>query len=472
MTDQTATNRRHPGSTGPSVQELLDRETRPVPAFLRTAPGTDLGTDGVDVQRYLSQEFHDLEMKHVWRKVWQMACREEEIPEVGDHILYEIGDDSIIVVRSAVDEIRGYYNVCLHRGRRLRVTDGYVPEFRCPFHGFTWALDGSLKDVPARWDFPQIDDDTFSLPQVKVDTWGGFVFVNMDLDAPPLLSQLDGIADHFASRPLEARYKSAHVAKLIRANWKVLLEAFIESFHVIATHPQLLQSNGDENTEYDVWPDKPHVSRSISPAGVASPHLGVVPEQAVLDNYLINRRYYMAQAAGRDLATDEDIELEDGATARSTIADLLREQLTPVVGAQAAADATDSELLDAIQYFVFPNFFPWIAAGSSLVYRFRPYGNDPDMSIAEVILLTPVAAGAERPEPAPVHWIGIDDDWTVATELGRLAGVLNQDSGNVPFVQQGLKTLARQRPQVTLARYQEVRIRHFHRTIDDYISRG
>ena len=472
MTEQITPPRVHRGYSAPTVQELLDTETRPVPDFLRDDSDVDLGTDGVDVQRYLSQEFHDLEMEHVWRKVWQMACREEEIPEVGDHILYEIGDDSIIVVRCAPDEIRGFYNVCLHRGRRLRVQDGYVPEFRCPFHAFTWNLDGTLKDVPARWDFPQIEDDKFSLPHVKVDTWGGFVFINMDLDAAPLATQLDGIQDHFDGRPLEERYKVAHVAKLIRANWKVLQEAFIESFHVIGTHPQLLQSNGDENTQYDVWPDKPHVSRSISPAGVPSPHLGDIADQDVLDNYLVNRRYYAAKAANRDLAVQEDIEAEDGRSARQTIANLLRQQLAPVVGDAAAEASTDSELLDAIQYFVFPNFFPWLQTGSSLVYRFRPYKNDPDMSIAEIIFLSPFPPGTERPAPAPVHWLDIDDDWTKATELGRLAGVLNQDSGNVPIVQQGLKTLARQRSQTTLARYQEVRIRHFHETIDAYIAKG
>ena len=70
------------------------------------------------------------------------------------------------------------------------------------------------------------------------------------------------------------------------------------------------------------------------------------------------------------------------------------------------------------------------------------------------------------------HWLDIDDDWTVATELGRLAGVLNQDSGNVPYVQEGLKSMAHVRSQITLSQYQEVRIRHFHETLDAYIAKG
>ena len=84
----------------------------------------------------------------------------------------------------------------------------------------------------------QIEPEKFCLPDVKVGFWGGFVFINLDPDAGPLEDQLDGIAEHFVTHPLEDRYKSAHVAKLVRANWKAVHEAFIESYHLLATHPQ------------------------------------------------------------------------------------------------------------------------------------------------------------------------------------------------------------------------------------------
>lgn len=92
----------------------------------------------------------------MWKRVWQMACREEDIPEVGDTLVYEICDISLLVVRTSESEIKTYYNACLHRGRQLREFDGNAQELRCPFHGFCWNLDGSLKQVPCEWDFPTL----------------------------------------------------------------------------------------------------------------------------------------------------------------------------------------------------------------------------------------------------------------------------------------------------------------------------
>ena len=94
------------------------------------------------VRRYTTQAFHDLEMRKLWPKVWQMACREEEIPEVGDYVVYDIGSYSIIVVRTQ-QGISAHHNVCRHRGRRLCDSEtGHAASFICPFHGFSWNLDG------------------------------------------------------------------------------------------------------------------------------------------------------------------------------------------------------------------------------------------------------------------------------------------------------------------------------------------
>jgi hypothetical protein len=295
------------------------------------------------------------------------------------------------------------------------------------------------------------------------------VFINPDPDAGPLEDYLEGIGEHFATAPTENRYTSAHVAKVLPANWKVSLEAFLESFHVVATHPQLLESNGDENAEYSVWPDKRHINRMIAPSGVASPHVGEVADQTVLDNYVLNRRYYGETARGRDLEANNDSSLTPGQTAREHIAGLLREQLRPLVGEERAEESTTSELLDGIQYFVFPNFVPWVATGTCLNYRFRPNGADPHSSIMEIYLLTPLAPGQEKPAPAPTLWLTEDQDWSDAPQLGRLGPVANQDSANIRQMQKGLRSMHRT-PQLSFSRYQEVRIRHFHQTLDEYIA--
>ena len=91
--------------------------------------------------------------------MWQFACREEHIPRVGDHTVYEIAGRSYVIMRSAADTIKAFPNACLHRGRQLKQYDGNCSEIRCPFHGFAWNLDGTLKDVPAHWDLPHVTAD-------------------------------------------------------------------------------------------------------------------------------------------------------------------------------------------------------------------------------------------------------------------------------------------------------------------------
>src|SRR5690349_18477289 len=115
-------------SPGPSVQNYLDSDSRPVPDVLRYDVNDPLGSEDVSVDRYVSRAWHDQEVEKVWRRAWQFACRLDQIPEVGDHILYEIAGDSLIVMRAGPDDIRAHFNACLHRGRKLRGQGGSVSE--------------------------------------------------------------------------------------------------------------------------------------------------------------------------------------------------------------------------------------------------------------------------------------------------------------------------------------------------------
>ncbi|KAA9164368.1 aromatic ring-hydroxylating dioxygenase subunit alpha [Amycolatopsis acidicola] len=456
------------GRAQPSYMEILAGDGEPIPDYLRPS-WEDLGDDDIPVDRYLSKEFHDLEVEYVWRKVWQMACREEEIPEPGDHIVYEIANDSFIVVRTRSGEIKALQNACLHRGRILRSRDGRVPEFRCPFHGFTWSLEGQLKDIPCGWDFEHLENRSFSLPEAKVATWGGFVFINMDPDAEPLEDFLAPLPDHFKNAGYESRYKSVHVAQVVSCNWKVGLEAFIEAFHIPQTHPQTAPSSGDFSSQYDLFGD--NVNRLITPRGVASGALGKLEEQEIYENYLEGRAFYeeVLGVASRDLSNDASEELPDGITARGKIIETIKTEIGPLLGMDLS-QRPSYEVMDAIQYFAFPNFFPWDQSVTNIIYRFRPYRDDPDSCITEIMFLTPVPEGKPRPKPVPVHWLERDGDWLKAPELGNLAAIVNQDRVNIPEVQRGLKALSRTKSGVTLATYQESRIRHFHRTLMAYIN--
>jgi len=444
-----AVGQRAARSTGIGYQELISRDVVAPPRTLTLQNRFVAPLTSVPVSRYTTQAFFDLEMQLLWPKVWQMACREEEIAEVGDFTTYEIGNHSIIVVRTQ-QGIRAHHNVCRHRGRRLCDADGHVASFICPFHGFSWNIDGTLRSVTSEWDFPHIDKKNFDLNAVRCETWGGWVFINMDLNAAPLTEYLGDLPEHFAVWAPEQRFIEAHVAKVMSCNWKVCQEAFMEAFHVINTHPQILVGIGDENSQYDAWGN---FSRAITANATPSPHLRFAPsEQEMFDS--VTMRYLDQPPLG---------EVPAGVTARAVLAAGGRAALQRIVGADTPI--SDACVSDSIYYTLFPNFHPW-GGYNRIVYRFRPYQNRFDKSVMECYFLSPFAG--QRPAPAPLHWLAEDEPWTNAPELGMLAKVFTQDTFNLPKVQLGLQ--AAQFDSIVLANYQETKIRHFHHLLAQYIN--
>ncbi|MGD9946586.1 MAG: SRPBCC family protein [Burkholderiaceae bacterium] len=439
---------------GRDYQKELQSDSRPVPEFLKlNAPDTS-GPDEVPIYKYLSRDYHEQEIEKVWKRSWQWACREEQIPEVGDTFVYDVGPLSVVVVRVAPDRIKAYPNACLHRGRRLCDYDARVTELRCPFHGFAWNLDGSFRSMPSPWDLPHVEHDKFGLPECKVETWGGFVFINMDPAAAPLADTLGVVPEHFARWDLENRAIIANVSKVMRCNWKINQEGFLESWHVAATHPQFLASFGAITGQYDVFGP---VNRTLSAImGESTPILGRRPsEQEKYDSLTIQ---YLAGQPGP--------QLPDGVKARSYSAENGRKYLETVVGPRAE-NFCDAELVDSIWYSVFPNFTPWGGPGVRQQYRWRPWGDDPEMSVMDIVILAPFKG--ERPPPAPPRLLGPDQSWREAPELGSISLVEDQDAYNLEAVQKGLHMTARK--SIVLAKYQESRIRHFHRLLDEAMAR-
>jgi hypothetical protein len=151
-------------------------------------------------------------------------------------------------------------------------------------------------------------------------------------------------------------------------------------------------------------------------------------------------------------------------TARQVTAASARAGLRDAIG-EAAEELCDAEVSDSIYYTVFPNFHPW-GAYNRIVYRFRPNGTKHEESIWETMFLSPCSG--ERPPPAKVHWLGLDQDFSQAPELGFLARVFNQDVFNLTRLQVGLHSL--QKPGVTFSAYQESKIRHFHRLLERWLE--
>ena len=275
------------------------------------------------------------------------------------------------------------------------------------------------------------------------------------------------LADYLGDLPAEFegwnydnKYLQHHIGKRVDMNWKVGVEAFIESYHVIATHPQIMPSTGDANTQYDVDPNE-NVNRMITAMAVQSPHLDTLEEQDIAD-----------AMTGRRTTDDLDMAnllVPEGETARSFMAELRRQTVGPELGHDYSS-YTDSEMLDAIQYWVFPNFFPWGGCGTNIVYRFRPDGNNPNSAFMEVMILSDFDQSGPGPDPADLRVLGEDEPWSAASDqFGSLAGVFEQDMANMPRVQIGMKTLKKG---ITLGNYQESRVRHLHHKIDEYIAKG
>ena len=443
-------------SPGPSWQDVLDQDSRPVPDFLRAESPYLNGFGDIPKDRYLSREWHEKEKACLWSRVWQFACREEQIPEVGSYIVYEIADQSYLVTRVSEDEIKAYPNVCLHRGRLLKTYDGRCSEFRCPYHGFAWHLDGELKHIPAEWDFPHLEarSEDMALPEVKVGTWAGFVFINPDPEAESLQDFLgEEILRHFERWDLENRYIQAHVSKIVNCNWKIANEAFSEGFHVNATHPQGMTYTGDPQSQVDIWGN---TARNISPKGIPCPLLPFVPtEEQMLRDALDVRE-------GEPLP----IPFEDGETMRTALSRAGRERFRDSFG-DRVDDLTDAEFLDAWVYTVFPNFMPW-GAFNRIFYRFRPNGDEHESCIFEIFYLAPFSG--HRPPPATETKLGPSDPWTDAQELEKLAMVAEQDTFNMQRVHQGLKVLRREG--VLLSRYQESIVRWRQDLIQEYVELG
>jgi phenylpropionate dioxygenase-like ring-hydroxylating dioxygenase large terminal subunit len=448
---------------GPTYQEILDEDAkyRPVSDIVRERRVVDLGSGPIPASRYTDPGFFKKEVEHVFLKSWQYACRQEEIPNVGDTYVFDLVGRSLLVVRQMDGSIRAFENICLHRGRKLMTDGGCRKAFRCPYHGFTWELDGRFRPNAVAWDFPEIDGSDFPLGEVRVAIWAGFVFANFDENAPPLEEVIEPLARHLDYWRIDECYKAAHVAKIVPANWKVVIEAFIENHHVGATHPQLAPYTGDANSQYDVLSD--HVTRAIAPHGY--PGLGyegarLTPEQ-ILQHAMRN---------GNRVGELVGPAFEAGMYERHYLAGIGRKNLETLTG-RDLSDRCDADFLDGFSYDLFPNFHLWGSLGKKLSYRFRPVGLDHEKTLMEVFLYKLAPLDSPIPPPAQMRMLAEGEKWAdTQAELSYLAGVFDQDEANMGPTQEGLRALG-ERP-IHFGRYSEVRCRNLHRMIDVYIARG
>ena len=185
---------------------------------------------------YTSEDFVEAELKHVFSKDWYCVGRADSLSKTGDYVTAELAGQPIVVLRDADHQLRAMSNVCLHRMSTLLQGRGNAKTIVCPYHAWTYNLDGKLRGAPAMSQNDAFCKDHYRLPQVRCEEWLGWVFVCLDPDAETVSVQLAEVADMIAAYDMTNYSESFYEEHVWDTNWKVLAENFMESYHLPVCH--------------------------------------------------------------------------------------------------------------------------------------------------------------------------------------------------------------------------------------------
>jgi choline monooxygenase len=203
---------------------------------------------------YYSEEVFQLERRALFSCLWQYVGHVSRLPSPGSHILMEVAGEPVLIVRGKDGIVRGFYNVCRHRGGPLATEDGCSSMLQCKYHGWTYTLDGHLRGVP---DFDRVelfDKKDFGLKGIRVEEWQGLLFAVLEEPLVPLDILTAGIADRL-QQPLDALLFYRKEEFQIQCNWKTYMDNYLEGYHVPIVHPELLRLYDFRNyhTETREW---------------------------------------------------------------------------------------------------------------------------------------------------------------------------------------------------------------------------
>ncbi len=359
--------------------------------WVDTAPGLD----DMDFSRYLmriptdrytSPAFAEAERERIWMKVWQVVGRLDEVPEPGDWKEHRIYDQSFLVVRGKDDRIRGFVNACRHRGNVLcREPRGNAgTRFVCPYHLWSYDLEGHLRGVTRPDLCGDLDKTELGLLEVAVDTFAGFIFLNPDPDAAPLADFL-GAEAYELIKPygLDQMVTVLDVQEAIDCNWKVVVDAFQEGYHIQAIHPELLQIVVIDPTtnRFRFWGDHEVACAPFAVAD-ATPEDEYEGLKSLPDTFPTVTGYLprLAELVDSFRLEDGEIEYPPGTTGRTLLQQATRETLTDL-GLDVSA-LTDAQMTDNHGWLLFPNFFMTIRAAEATVITAVPHPDgDPNRCI-------------------------------------------------------------------------------------------
>lgn len=445
---------------------MLDKPTFRSPDAFTVRP------DYIPKSDYTDPRIAVLERERLWPRVWQIACREEEIPNVGDYVNYEICDDSIIVMRSAPGVIRAFHNVCPHRGRRLcDNAKGSVPFLFCNYHAWRYDLEGKLIDRPEPEDWagcPGMADDEVKLAEVKVGTWGGAVWINMDPDCEPLLDYLAPLPEKLGAFDLQDMRYHAYWTIKMPVNWKVVLEAFVEAYHVPGTHPQMLQFGHGPSPapQEDIDGTRRHSTHTVTKTqgpGPESPFFNadvrtlMAGQLRELHDTLAGAMIMDSGLVAADRIVSELPEGSDAATVRERYWEFQKEELIRS-GAKWPERLQPSDLWSTA-WQIFPNSSILPAVDGVQWYRTRPDPENPEHSIFDIWVIARYAPGREPKVEQEI--------FKKPSDFKDRQPFLEQDFANLEAVQKGMRSrgFAAARPSPA----QEATVTNLHRYLHEYL---
>lgn len=438
---------------------------------------------GIRAGRYTDPEFTRLEHEKLWLKAWQFAARLDEIPQPGDHTVYEIGDQSVMIVRVDADTIKTFHNFCPHRGTALAEGPGCFEKARiiCPFHGWRWDLSGQIQWVLERDNFHggNLSDHDVRLREVHHVVFAGYIFINFDKNPRPFdefIEPVRGLIEDLAIGDMHHYWWKSVVAP---CNWKVALEAFLEGYHVPATHPQLEKPGADfiygddvsgdvsfahDNHYYETF-DKGH-GRFYG--GQSTPMAGKVRMPGDPVDMMADRLNLLVE--GMDaMVLKEDVELVRSLKGKpipegsSLGGEYMKLLYSTAAEQQRPMPKPERHVLDMWggEIFVFPNLMILPQAGNAMMYRVRPNGDDPNSCIFEIFSTKTYPAETTPPRAEVQHKDNPQDP-------AQFLQIPRQDFSNVPRIQKGLRTLGCR--QIWLANYYEKIILNLHQEMDRYLT--
>ena len=408
------------------------------------APEPVLGTELIPKERYTSKEYMQLEWERMWTKVWNMAGRESDIPNVGDYFTTELGPESFLIVREAEDRVRAFYNVCPHRGNQIRNPGmGHAESFQCAYHFFEFNLDGSKKFVPDEDTFTQGVPQETALTEVPCDTWGGFVWFNMNPDAEPLLEFLEPVNWHLDPYHMDEYAIVQDLTVEWDTNWKASVDAFNEVYHVQGIHPQLLESLDDIHVQIDLY--ERH-NRYLVPFGLVSPRY---PNQEEITQPL------------KEFLRGTGIDPDSFEGGMGDVRPAMQAATKKSAAAQGldVSELNDDQLSDDYHYYIFPSLTFNTNALNFLFFRQRPHPTDPNKMFFDMQTYVRIPPGVDHP-PRPIHAQYKHGEISIGL-------VMDQDSYNLPRVQKGMNSRSYKG---LLINYRERRIRHMHKVLDNYLE--